>query len=359
MVVLKIYVIYNIFVYMILSAANFCRFFESERKSMIFSRDIGIDLGTATTLICDKKGRIIIREPSVVAVDVKTKRVVATGEEAKKMIGRTPGSIIAVRPIRDGVIADFDMTADMLHDFIYRSSKRSIFTKTRVVVSVPSGVTEVERRAVEDAVRSAGAQDVELVDEPMAAALGAGLPVYEATGSMIINIGGGTTDVAVLTLGGIAACKSVRIGGDALDDAIINYMRKQHNILIGETAAEEIKLKIGSAAPYDGEAAMDVRGRNLNDGLPGSVEITSAQIRNVLEEPIYLIINAIVETLEVTLPELAADIIDRGIYLTGGGSQLRGFADLISQETKMVVHIPENPMDCVAIGTSMKLRRMQ
>lgn len=324
---------------------------------MIFSRDIGVDLGTATTLICDRKGRIIVREPSVVAVDVKTKRVVAIGNEAKKMIGRTPGSIVAVRPLKDGAIADFDMTSDMLHGFMFRSSKRSAFTKTRVVVSVPSGVTEVERRAVEDAVRSAGAQDVELLEEPMAAALGAGLPVYEATGSMIVDIGGGTTDVAVLSLGGIAACKSVRVGGDALNDAIIQYMKKQQNLLIGEATAEEIKLKIGSAAPYDGEAAMEVRGRNLTDGLPGGVEVTSAQIREVLSDSIDIIISAIRQTLEVTLPELAADIIDRGIYVTGGGSQLRGLADLISGQTNMLVHIPENPEDCVAIGTSIKLRR--
>lgn len=324
---------------------------------MILSRDIGIDLGTATTLICDRKGRIIIREPSVVAVDVKTKRVVATGEEAKKMIGRTPGSIVAVRPLKDGVIADFDMTADMLHDFIFRSDKRSVFSKTRVVVSVPSGVTEVERRAVEDAVRSAGAQDVELIDAPMAAALGAGLPVYEPTGSMIVDIGGGTTDVAVLSLGGIAACKSIRVGGEALDEAIVSYIKKHHNLLIGETAAEEIKLKIGSAAPYDGEGAMEVRGRCLTDGLPGSIEITSAEVRDILADSVEEILNAIKETLEVTLPELSADILDKGIYLTGGSSQLRGLADLIRQETKMDIHLSENPTDCVAIGTSMKLRR--
>ena len=315
---------------------------------MILSRDIGIDLGTATTMICDRKGRIIVREPSVVAVDVKTKRVVATGTQAKQMIGRTPGSIVAVRPLKNGVIADFDMTADMLHSFIFRSDKRSMFSKTRVVISVPSGVTEVERRAVEDAVRSAGAQDVELIDEPMAAALGAGLPVYEPTGSMIVDIGGGTTDVAVL---------SIKVGGEAMDEAIIDYIKKHHNLLIGEPMAEEIKLKIGSAAPYDGEGAMEVRGRNLTDGLPGAMEITSAQVREILTEPVQEIIRAIKETLEVTLPELAADIMDRGIYLTGGSSTLRGLADLIEQETKIKIHIPDAPTDCVAIGTSIKLRR--
>lgn len=324
---------------------------------MLFSRDIGIDLGTSNTLICDKKGRIIINEPSVVAVDVKSKRVLATGDEAKAMIGRTPGSIVAVRPLKDGVIADFDMTSDMLRSFIYRSSKRNLFTRTRVVISIPSDVTEVERRAVEDAARSAGAQEVELIEEPMAAALGAGLPVFEATGSMVVDIGGGTCDVAVISLGGIAACKSIKVGGDAFDEAIVNYLKKDFDLLIGTNTAEEIKLKLGSAAPYDGEGAMNVRGRNLSNGLPKSIEITSEQVREILSEPVSRIISAIKETLEVTLPELAADIIDKGIYLTGGSSQLRGLAKLISQETNIEVHIPENPMNCVAAGASIKLRR--
>lgn len=324
---------------------------------MLFSRDIGIDLGTSNTRVADKKGHIIINEPSVVAVDVKSKRVLATGNEAKNMIGRTPGSIVAVRPMRAGVIADFDMTADMLHDFMDRSTSRNVFTKTRVVVSVPSDVTEVERRAVEDAVRSAGAQEVELIEQSMAAALGAGLPVYEATGSMIIDIGGGTTDIAVLSLGGIACCNSIKVGGEAMDDAIVTYMRKTHNLLIGERTAENIKLKIGSALEYDGEAAMEVRGRNLTDGLPGSVEITSSDIREVLQEPVGQILTAVKETLEVTLPELSADIIDRGIYLTGGASRLRGLRDLIENEIKIPIIVPENSTDCVALGTSIKLRR--
>ncbi len=324
---------------------------------MLFSRDLGIDLGTSNTIICDKKGRVIIREPSVVAVDVKTKRVLATGDEAKAMIGRTPGSIVAVKPLQSGVIADFDMTADMLRNFIYRSSKRSLFTRTRVVISIPSDVTEVERRAVEDAVRSAGAQEVELIAESMAAALGAGLPVFDATGSMVVDIGGGTCDIAVTSLGGIAACKSIKVGGDALDEAIVNYLKKEHDLLIGLNTAEEIKLKIGSASSYDGEGAMEVKGRNLSNGLPKSIEITSEQVREILSHPIDEIINAICETLELTLPELSADIIDKGIYLTGGTSQLRGLADLISKRIKIAVHIPENPMDCVAIGTSIKLRR--
>lgn len=324
---------------------------------MIFSRDIGIDLGTSNTKVADKKGHIIISEPSVVAVDVKTKRVLATGSEAKDMIGRTPGSIVAVKPIHDSVIADFDMTSDMLRDFMYRSSKRSVFTKTRVVICVPSGVTEVERRAVEDAVRSAGAQDVELIETPLAAALGAGLPVFEATGSMIVDIGGGTTDVAVMSLGGIASCKSIKTGGDAFDEAIVDFIKKKHSLLIGDRTAEDIKLKIGSAKEYDGEAAMEIRGRNLDNGLPGSIELTSGDVRYILAEPVNEIINAIKETLEVTLPELASDIIGRGIYLTGGASQLRGLSELIEEEIGIPVIVPENAVDCVAIGTSIKLRR--
>ena len=324
---------------------------------MLFSRDIGIDLGTSTTLVCDKKGRVIIDEPSVVAVDVKTKRVLATGAQAKSMIGRTPGSIVAVKPLKYGVIADFDMTSDMLRSFISRSSKGNLFTRTRVVVSVPSDVTEVERRAVEDAVRSAGAQDVELIEAPMASALGAGLPVFEATGSMVVDIGGGTCDIAVVSLGGVAVNKSIRVGGDALDEAIIDYMTKEHDLLIGSNTAEDIKLKLGSAREYDGEGAMEVRGRNISDGLPNSIEITSADVRKVLEAPVNEIISAIKEVLEITLPELSADIIDRGIYLTGGASRLRGLAELITEKTNITVHTPENPERCVALGTSVKLRR--
>ncbi len=324
---------------------------------MIFSRDIGIDLGTSTTLVADQRGRIIINEPSVAAVDVKTKNVLATGVEAKKMIGRTPGSIVPVMPIREGVIADFDMTSDMLHDFMRRSSRRGMFTKTRVVVSVPCSITEVERRAVEDAVRSAGAQEVELVEAPMAAALGAGLPVFEPTGSMIVDIGGGTCDIAVITLGNVASCRSEKIGGDAFDNAIVEYMKKTHSLLIGDRTAEDIKLKLGSVAEYDGEAAMEVRGRQLEDGLPGSAEVTSADIREVLIPLADEIIVAIKETLEATLPELAADILDRGIYLTGGGAKLRGLRDKIEEEIAIPVTVPDKCEECVAVGTSIQLRR--
>jgi rod shape-determining protein MreB len=326
---------------------------------MLFSRDIGIDLGTSNTRVADRKGHILINEPSVVAVDVKSKKVLATGDEAKKMIGRTPGSIVPVMPIRAGVIADFDMTADMLHDFMYRSSKKKVFTRTRIVISVPSGVTEVERRAVEDAARSAGAQEVELIDSPMAAALGAGLPVFEATGSMIIDVGGGTTDIAVVSLGGIASCKSIKIGGDSFDEAIINYMKRKHSLLIGERTAEDIKLKLGSVLEYDGEAAMQVRGRNLENGLPGSAEITSADIRGVLSDPVDSIIIAVKETLELTLPELAADIIDRGVYLTGGAGRLRGLKEKLQSEINIPVIVPENAENCVVLGTARKLGKIR
>lgn len=322
---------------------------------MIFSKDIGIDLGTANTLVCVKDRGIVIREPSVVAVDVRSKSVLAVGTEAKQMIGRTPGSIVAVRPLRDGVIADFDMTADMLRRFIQKATKNAPFAKTRVIICVPSGVTEVERRAVKDAAIGAGARSVTLIEEPMAAAIGAGLPTDLPTGSMIVDIGGGTTDVAITSLGGIVTSKSIRMAGDAFDEAIINYIKKRYNLLIGERTAEEIKINIGSASPYEGEAAMEVRGRNLLDGLPKGVEINSAEIREALSGPIGQILDTIRSTLEVTPPELSADIIDRGIMLTGGGALIRGIDQLIADETKIPVHVAENPIDCVVIGTLKRL----
>ncbi len=324
---------------------------------MILTRDLGIDLGTENTRICDKKMQVTVNEPSVVAVDVKTRRVLATGSEARNMIGKTPGSIVSVRPLTDGVIADFDMTVDMLHDFMSRASKYSVFTRTRVVITVPGSITEVERRAVEDAVRAAGAQDVELLEETMAAALGLGLPVYSATGSMVIDIGGGTTDIAVMSLGGIAASKSIGTAGEAFNRAIINYMQKEHELVIGELTAENIKLKIGSVMPYDGEGAVEVRGRNATTGLPGSIEVTSGEIREVLLDAAGDIINAIRETLSVTLPELSADIADKGIYLTGGSSQLRGLTELIEEETGIPVHIANNPLECAVKGAASKLRK--
>lgn len=324
---------------------------------MLFSQDIGIDLGTANTLVFVKGKGIVIREPSVVAVDVRTQppKVVAVGAEAKEMIGRTPGSITAVRPLKDGVIADFDVTADMLKSFIKRAISGSPFNRARVMICIPSGVTEVERRAVHDAARSAGAKYVSLIEEPMAAAIGAGLPVSEATGSMVVDIGGGTAEVAVLSLGDIVTSRSARVAGDDFDDAIIAYIKKKYNLLVGERTAEDIKIRIGSAYAYEGEGAMNVKGRNLMDGLPKNVEVTSEEIREALSDPVSQIIDAIRSTLEKTPPELAADIIDHGIMLTGGGALLRGLDKLIEIETKMPVHIAQNPLDCVVDGTGLCL----
>ncbi len=326
---------------------------------MLFSQDIGVDLGTANTLVFVKGKGIVIREPSVVAVDERTnpKTVVAVGADAKRMIGRTPGSITAVRPIKDGVIADFDMTADMLKAFIKRAISSSPFNRARVMICIPSGVTEVERRAVHDAAKSAGARYVSLIEEPMAAAIGAGLPVLEATGSMIVDIGGGTSEVAVISLGDIVTSKSVRVAGDNFDDAIISYVKRTFNLLIGERSAEDIKLKLGSAYPYEGEAAMEIKGRNLIDGLPKSVEITSEQVRQALADPVDEILDSIRYTLDRTPPELAADIIERGITLTGGGALLRGLDKLIAAETGMPVKVAENPLDCVVNGTGICLEK--
>ncbi len=326
---------------------------------MLFSQDIGVDLGTANTLVFVKGKGIVIREPSVVAVDERTnpKTVVAVGADAKKMIGRTPGSITAVRPIKDGVIADFDMTADMLKEFIKRAISSSPFNRARVMICIPSGVTEVERRAVHDVAKSAGARYVSLIEEPMAAAIGAGLPVLEATGSMIVDIGGGTSEVAVISLGDIVTSKSCRVAGDNFDDAIISYVKRTFNLLIGESSAEDIKLKLGSAYPYEGEAAMEIKGRNLIDGLPKSVEITSEQVRQALADPVDEILDSIRYTLDRTPPELAADIIERGITLTGGGALLRGLDKLIATETGMPVKVAENPLDCVVNGTGICLEK--
>ncbi len=326
---------------------------------MLFSQDIGVDLGTANTLVFVKGKGIVIREPSVVAVDERTnpKTVVAVGADAKRMIGRTPGSITAVRPLKDGVIADFDMTSDMLKEFIKRAISGSPFNRARVMICIPSGVTEVERRAVHDAAKSAGARYVSLIEEPMAAAIGAGLPVLDATGSMIVDIGGGTSEVAVISLGDIVTSKSVRVAGDTFDEAIISYVKRTFNLLIGERSAEDIKIKLGSAYPYEGEAAMEIKGRNLIDGLPKSVEITSEQVRQALADPIDQILDSIRYTLDRTPPELAADIIERGITLTGGGALLRGLDKLISSETGMPVNVAKNPIDCVVNGTGICLEK--
>ena len=317
----------------------------------MFTQDIGIDLGTANTLVFVKGKGIVIREPSVVAVDVRAtpNKVVAVGSEAKEMIGRTPGSITAVRPLKDGVIADFDICADMLKEFIRRAMSSSPLTKARVMICIPSGVTEVERRAVHDAARSAGARQVSLIEEPMAAAIGAGLPVSEATGSMVVDIGGGTAEVAVISLGDIVTSNSARVAGDSFDDAIIAYVKKKYNLLIGERTAEDIKVKIGSAYPYEGE--IDVKGRNLVDGLPKNVEITSEEVREALADSINMVLDCVRASLEKTPPELAADIMEQGIMLTGGGALLRGLDKLISVETGMPVRVADNPLDCVVNGT--------
>ncbi|HOU09415.1 MAG TPA: rod shape-determining protein [Clostridiales bacterium] len=323
----------------------------------MFSQDIGIDLGTANTLVFVKGKGIVIREPSVVAVDQRSNppRVVAVGIEAKEMIGRTPGSITAVRPLKDGVIADFEITADMLKSFIKRASSNSPFVKTRVMICIPSGVTEVERRAVYDAAKSAGAKYVSLIEEPMAAAIGAGLPVSDAIGSMVVDIGGGTSEVAVISLGDVVTSRSIRVAGDNFDEAIIAYIKKKYNLLIGERTAEDIKIKIGSAYPYEGEGAMNIKGRNLMDGLPKNIEVTSEEIREALADPVNQILDAVRFTLEKTPPELSADIIDKGIMLTGGGALLRGLDKLIAGETKIPVLIAEKPLDCVVDGTGICL----
>jgi len=320
-----------------------------------FSKDIGIDLGTANTLVYIKGKGIVMREPSVVAVDVRTDTVLAVGSQAKEMIGRTPGSIVAVRPLKDGVIADFDITATMLKYFIKKAVHTNLFSRPRVVICIPSGVTEVERRAVEDAAKQAGGGDVDLIEEPMAAAIGAGLPVAEATGSMIVDIGGGTSEVAVISLGDIVTSVSVRVAGDRFDEAIVSYVKKKYNLLIGERTAEEIKINIGSAFPYEDEESLSIKGRNLVDGLPKNVVISAAEVREALADPLSSIIDAIKSTLEKTPPELSADIIDHGIMLTGGGALLRGFDKLVAQETGMPVHIAERPLDCVVDGTGKRL----
>ncbi len=327
----------------------------------MFSKDIGIDLGTANTLVYMRGKGIIIREPSVVAVDVKMDRVRYVGQEAKDVIGRTPGSIVAVRPLKDGVIADFDMTTSMLQEFIRKALKGRAFagSRVRVIICIPSGVTAVERRAVKEATQNAGAKRVSIVEEPMAAAIGAGLPVAEPTGSMIVDIGGGTSEVAVISLGGIVTSRSVRVAGDEFDSSIINYIKKKYNLLIGERTAENIKIAIGSAYPYsDNEPSMDIKGRNLLNGLPENITITSEEIREALSEPLSHVIEAIKVTLEKTPPELAADIIDQGIMLAGGGALLKGLDLLIHSETGMPVKVAERPLDCVADGTGKVLENI-
>ncbi|WP_346885274.1 rod shape-determining protein [Clostridium sp. UBA4395] len=320
------------------------------------SRDIGIDLGTANTLVYIKGKGIVLREPSVVAINKNTGKVLAVGNEAKNMIGRTPGNIVAIRPMKDGVIADFDVTEKMLRHFIEKVGGKNSFKSPRIIVCFPSGVTEVEKRAIEEATKSAGAREVGLLEEPMAAAIGAGLPVGEPTGSMVVDIGGGTTEVAIISLGGVVTSMSLRVAGDELDQAIIAYIKKQYNLMIGERTSENIKIQLGSAYEVEEKAEnMQIRGRDLISGLPKVVEIGEDEVREALREPVYSIIEAIKTTLEKTPPELAADIMDKGIMLTGGGALLKGLDALISHETHMPVNIAEIPLDCVAVGTGKAL----
>ena len=321
------------------------------------SRDMGIDLGTANTLVYIKGKGIVLREPSVVAINKNTGKVLAVGNEAKKMIGRTPGNIVAIRPMKDGVIADFDVTEKMLKHFIEKVGAKNSFKSPRIVVCFPSGVTEVEKRAIYEATKNAGAREAYLMEEPMAAAIGAGLPVNEPTGSMVVDIGGGTTEVAIISLGGIVTSMSLRVAGDELDQAIISYIKKQYNLMIGERTAENVKIELGSAFEIEGEEprVMQIRGRDLITGLPKVVEIGEAEVRDALREPVYSIIDSIKTTLEKTPPELAADIMDKGIMLTGGGALLKGLDRLIGHETHMPVNIAEIPLDCVAIGAGKAL----
>lgn len=323
-----------------------------------FSRDMGIDLGTANTLVYVSGKGIVLREPSVVAILRDDNSVKAVGEEAKQMIGRTPGSIVAIRPLKDGVIADFDVTQAMLKYFIRKVMENKPLVRPRVVVGVPSGVTEVEKRAVIDATIQAGAREAYLIEEPMAAAIGAGLPVEEPTGNMVVDIGGGTTEVAVISLGGIVSSRSIRIGGDEMDEAIVQYIKRTYNLLIGDRTAEEIKMTIGTALVPQTDQNMDIRGRDLVSGLPKIVVIKASEVQMALSEPVAGIIEAVKVTLERTPPELASDIMDRGIVMTGGGSLLKGLDRLLSKETGIPVYIAEDPLSCVGIGTGKVLESL-
>ena len=316
-----------------------------------FSQDMGIDLGTANTLVHVAGRGVVLREPSVVAIDKETNSVRAVGDEAKMMVGRTPGHIVAIRPLKDGVIADFEITQRMLQHFIHRVHRGRKFSFPRVMIGIPSGITEVEKRAVIEAAMTAGARDARTIEEPMAAAIGAGLPVCEPTGSMIVDIGGGTTEVAVISLGGIVTSKSLRIAGDEIDEAIIAYVRRSFNMLIGERTAEFLKVEIGSAYALAEEISCEIKGRDLVSGLPRSIRINSADLRDAIKEPVLEIVETVKTTLEQAPPELSADVMERGIILAGGGALLRGLDQLIAHETGIPVHIAEDPLSCVALGT--------
>ena len=322
----------------------------------LFSNDIAIDLGTANTLVFVRGQGIVMNEPSVVAIHVGDHSVLAVGHEAKAMLGRTPGNITAIRPLKDGVIADFDVTEKMLHYFINKVHQRRVLVHPRIVIGVPSGITQVEKRAVRDSAVQAGAREVYLIEQPTAAAIGAGLPIQEPGGNMIVDVGGGTTEVAVISLSGIVYSQSVRIAGDEMDEAIVQYIRKQYNLLVGERRAEAIKIKLGSAYPTGGERlTMEVKGRDLIDGIPKTIVVTDEEVREALREPVMAIVDAVRTCLERTPPELAADIVDKGIVLTGGGALLRGLDLLLRQETDLPITIADDPLSCVALGTGKVL----
>ena len=336
--------------------ARFTRAFG--RLAGRLSSDLGIDLGTANTLVHVKGRGIMLREPSVVAVDSVSRRVLSVGEDAKRMVGRTPAQIRAVRPLRDGVIADFDTTEAMLHHFIEKVLSRRFWEQPRVVIGVPSGITEVERRAVEEAARRAGAWAALVIDEPMAAAIGAGMPVGEPVGSMVVDIGGGTTEVAVISLGGICTERSVRVAGEEMDEAIVAYVRHEMNLYIGESTAEQVKIRIGSAFPLAEEKEMVIRGKDLVSGLPKSVSLSSQQVREAIREPLGIIVEVVKETLDETPPELAADVMNRGIVLAGGVALLEGLDQLISAETDVPVYLAEDPLTAVVMGTARYLEEL-
>jgi rod shape-determining protein MreB len=321
----------------------------------MFSNDLAIDLGTANTLIYVKGKGIILSEPSVVAIKKGTNQVLKVGKEAKEMLGRTPGGIVAIRPLKDGVIADFDVTEHMIRAFILKTHNRKALVRPRVIVGVPSGITQVEKRAIRDAADQAGAREVYLIEEPMAAAIGAGLPVQEPSGSMIVDIGGGTTEVAVISLSGIVYSQSVRIAGDEMDEAITQYLKRKYNLLIGERTSENIKIQIGSAYPFDEPRKMEIKGRDLVDGIPKTLAINDSDIREALHDPVFSIVDAVKTALERTPPELSADIAEKGIVLAGGGALLHGLDTLISLETHLKVRVADDPLSCVVLGTGKVL----
>jgi rod shape-determining protein MreB len=322
-------------------------------------RDLAVDLGTANTLVYVRGRGVVLNEPSVVAMNTKTGGIVAVGTEAKRMIGRTPAEIVAIRPLRDGVIADFETTERMLRYFIQKVHKRRYFAKPRIVVCVPSGITGVEQRAVKDAGYQAGARRVYIIEEPMAAAIGVGLPVHEPVGNMVVDIGGGTTEVAVISLGGIVTAQSIRTGGDRLDQAIITYVKKEYSLMLGERTAEDIKMAIGSAFPSQDEPVAEIRGRDLISGLPKTIVVSAEEVRKAMEEPINAIIDAVKSTLDSCPPELAGDVMDHGIVLTGGGALLHGLDERLRHETGMPVHVADNPLHSVAIGSGRCIEQFQ